>query len=80
MIDIETRAKAKALGIVARTGKNFTGLEVQGNEKIYFKPKSIELSRVEVDNGTFAELADIFTEQWPKAHDFSRWDEGTLDS
>ena len=21
-----------------------------------------------------------FTEQWPKAHDFSRWDEGTLDS
>jgi len=61
VIDIETRAKAKALGIVARTGKNFTGLEVQGNEKIYFKHKSIELSRVEVDNGTFAELADIFT-------------------
>lgn len=47
VIDIETRAKAKALGIVARIGKNFTGIEVQGNEKIYFKHKSIELSRYE---------------------------------
>ena len=35
VIDIETRAKAKALGIVARTAKNFTGLEIEGKEKIY---------------------------------------------
>jgi len=26
------------------------------------------------------ESSPELTEQWPKAHDFSRWDEGTLDS
>jgi len=55
--------RTKALGTVTtRTTKDFTGIELQGKKKLYFKAEFMDkLVKLEIDNDTLTKLADILT-------------------